>query len=67
MTAKVRLVRFDFAAQRGVVLTVPRQPPANRLLDPFSTVTVDPDDASRLHGGDLQGEEIDELVQLSVR
>jgi hypothetical protein len=40
---------------------------ADHLIDPLGTVTVDPDDASRLHSGDLQGKEVNELVEWSIR
>lgn len=67
VTAKVGLIGFDLSAQRGAVFTVPRQMPTDEVIHALSAVTVDPDDASRLHSGDLQGEEVNELVDLSVR
>lgn len=65
--SEVGLVSFDLAAQRGAVCTVPRHMLADRPIDPLGTVPLDPDDASRLHGRDLQGKEVNELVELSVR
>lgn len=67
VTAKVGLVGFDLAAQRGTVFAFPRDMLADHLIDPLGTVTVDPNDASRLHGRNLQGKEVNELVELSVR
>jgi hypothetical protein len=41
--------------------------PTDEVIHALSAVPVDPDDASRIHGGDLPGEEVKELVDLSVR
>lgn len=67
VTAKVGLVGFDLTPQRRATFTLPRQVPTDDLIHPFCTVAVDPEHPSGLHDGNLQSEEVNELIQLAVR
>lgn len=67
MPSEIGLVRFDFAAQGRPTFTVLSQVAANHLVDPFGTVAVDPKYVGRLQGRDLQGEKVNELMELAVR
>jgi hypothetical protein len=67
MPSEIGLVRFDFAAQGRPTFTILVQVAANHLVGPFSTVAVDPKYVGRLQGWHLQGETVNELMELAVR
>ena len=68
MTSKVGLVCFfDLPSQGGEVFALPRQVSADDVIHALSAVAVDPANASRVQGGDLQDKEVNELVELSVQ
>ena len=62
----IGLVRFDLAAQRRSTFTVLGQVAANHLIAPFGTVAIAPECLGGLHGGNLQGKEVNELAKLTI-
>lgn len=67
VTAKVGLVGFDLPLQGRAAFTVLGQVSANHLVDPLGTLAVDVEHVGGLHGRDLQGKEVNEPMELSVR